>query len=144
MRRICIEENPVNDNSLLLEELLEKGQAIAQWNSEVLQIEPNVESRLWRNVDVQTKVVKMLENVVPFGLEMPLQSKFLPADVIMQNEIDSGELHPKSPMLVRMLQPVRESSMFMGGWRVQERSGLRESGDELLRSDKDTSSTDEM
>jgi hypothetical protein len=57
-------------------------QAVIERRREFLQVEPDIECGVWRDVDIDTESVQTLEDVVTLHLEVSLESQLLLFDVL--------------------------------------------------------------
>lgn len=112
--RVDVEEDARNDDALLLETLLEEGleavldgplhttgriktyQAVVERGRQVLQVEPDVEGRLWGNRDLEAETRKTLEDMVALMLKVLLQSEFFLANMLWVQKRDGSELQSNS------------------------------------------------
>ena len=83
----------------------------------MLEVQPHVERRLWRDRNLQPKPFEALQHVVALVLEVPLERNLFLVRVHRIKERDSRELQG----MVRTA--------------VKERAGLRERGDEVRGAD---------
>ena len=88
VRGVDVEEDAGDDDRLLLEELLEERQAGVERSGQLLEVEPDVEGCLGRDVHVQVELVEPLENVVALGLEVALEGDLLCEDAVDVKERD--------------------------------------------------------
>ena len=101
------------------EKILERKthQSVVQRRGQMLEVQPHVESRLWRDRNLQAKPFQALQDMVALMLEVPLERNLLLMRVHRIKERDSCKLQ-------RMVRAA-----------VKERAGLRERGDQVLRPD---------
>jgi len=92
VRWVDVEEDARDDDGLFLEKLFEERQTVVERLREVLEVEPDVEGRLGRDVDVEAKFMETLENVVALHLEVLLKSEPFYTDVLGIQEGNSREL----------------------------------------------------
>ena len=71
--RVHVEEDTGDDDRLLLEQLLEEREAVVQGRREPLEVEPDVEGRGGRDLDLEPDLGEPLEDVVALHLEMLLE-----------------------------------------------------------------------
>ena len=95
VRGIDVEEDAGDDDRLLLQELLEERQAVVDWRRELLEVQPDVEGRDRRHVDVQAELVKPLQDVVTLGLEVLLERNLLRVHAVNVEQGNSCELEPR-------------------------------------------------
>ncbi|KAL7283653.1 LOW QUALITY PROTEIN: hypothetical protein ACG7TL_003089 [Trametes sanguinea] len=114
MSRVDVEEDAGNDDRLLLQELFEERQTVVERGGEMLEVEPDVERRDGRDLDLEPELLETLQHVVAFMLEVLLEGDLLLHHALGVKEGDCGELE-------RVV-----------GASVQEGTGLRERGDQVL------------
>ena len=71
---VDVEEDAGDDDRLLLEELLEEGEAVVERRRETLEVEPDVEGRGGRDLDFEPDLGEPLKDVVTLHLEVLLES----------------------------------------------------------------------
>ncbi len=92
VRGVDVEEDAGNDDRLLLQELLEERETVVQRSGEALEVEPNVERRDGRDVDLEAELLEPLEHVVALVLEVLLERDCLQVDAMWVKEGDGGKL----------------------------------------------------
>ena len=71
-------------------------QAVVERGREVLEVEPDVESRLGWHGDLEAETLQTLEDVVALRLEVPLQGNLLLLDMFRVEEREGSELQARS------------------------------------------------
>lgn len=94
MRRVDIEEDTWDDNCLLLEHFFEESKTVVEGLRERLEIEPDVEGRCRRDLNLETHRFQTREDVVTLVLEVPLKSNLLLLNVIEVKQRDGSDLKP--------------------------------------------------
>ena len=92
VRGVDVEEDAGDDDRLLLEELLEEGEAVVERRGQLLEVEPDVERRDGRDGDVQPELVEPLEDVVAFSFEVLLERDLLFVYALRLEQRDCREL----------------------------------------------------
>lgn len=114
---VHIEEQTGDTDDLLLQQLLEEGEAIVERRRERGEVEPDVERRAGWNADGQAHGGQTREDVVALLAEVRLQRNLVLHDALRVEERERHDLHR------------------VRGAAVQEGAGLGDGRDQVLRSE---------
>ena len=120
VRGVDVEEDAGDDDRLLLEELLEEGEAVVERRGQLLEVEPDVERRDGRDGDVQPELVEPLEDVVALRFEVLLERDLLFVHALGLEEGDRGELEAVEALVDLVRDVVHRGKTGVarrtGGW----------------------------
>ena len=141
VRGVDIEEDAGDDNCPLLEKLFEERQTVVQGRGELLEIEPDVESRDGRADDGEAEVRKSLEHVVARRLEVLLERDLLLVHALGVQERDCGELEAEEGCLCKCANTAEGSrcdDVRVIGTSIKEGARLRQRSNQVLGAEDPT------
>ena len=87
-----VKKDARDDDRLLLQKLFEERQAVVERGRQVLKVEPDVESRDGRDLDLESELLESLEHVIALVLEVLLKGDLLLHDTIGVEKRNGGKL----------------------------------------------------